>query len=52
MEKEFYLFIGGALAVICIMFGSCMYSESLEEECRLKAIEKGYTAIEIQGICK
>ena len=35
-----------------MLFGACLYSGTLNVECRKAAIEKNMTAIEIQAICK
>jgi hypothetical protein len=52
MDKDVFYFVGIFVLFFGMLFGSMMYDSAIKQECRLKAIEKGYTAIEIQGICK
>jgi len=44
--------LSGFLGFVLIFFGSILISESITNDCRTKAIEKGHTAVEIQAICR
>ncbi len=46
------IMIFGFLGFILMLFGSSLISESIKNDCRTKAIEKGHTAVEIQEICR
>jgi hypothetical protein len=50
--KQTLIFVGGFLVFFGLMFGVSMYSDNIRHECRLKAIEKGLNASEIQVVCR
>ena len=52
MEKDIFYILGILFLFFGMLFGTLMYDSATKQECRLKAIDKGYTAVEIQGICK
>ena len=51
MESDFWKVIGSVVLFFAMMFGALSYSNTLRTQCKLSAIEKGYTAVEIQAIC-
>jgi len=52
-DTKFNLFmVGGFLGCVLMLFGSILISQSITNDCRTKAIEKGHTAVEIQAICR
>jgi hypothetical protein len=40
------------VALFGMLFGTLSYEEKMRVECRMSAMQKGYTAIEIQAVCK
>lgn len=50
--KQMLILVGGFLVFFGLMFGVSMYSDNIRHECRLKAIEKGLNASEIQVVCR
>lgn len=50
--KQTLIFVGGILTFFGLMFLASLHSDSIRHECRLKAIEKGLNASEIQVVCK
>ena len=50
--KETMVLVGGILLFFGMLVFVCGYSEALRADCRLAAINKGYTAVEVQAICK
>lgn len=50
--KESLVFVIGILIFFGMLFGMSLHSDSVRHECRLKAIEKGLNASEIQVVCK
>jgi hypothetical protein len=50
--KESLVFVVGILVFFGLMFAASIISNSLIHECRLKAIEKGMNASEIQVVCR
>jgi len=50
--KQTLIFVVGVLAFVGMMFGASLHSDSIRHECRVKAIEKGLNASEIQVVCK
>jgi hypothetical protein len=50
--KEGILFFAGFLVFVCGMLFTATYEATLRQECRGIAIEKGYTAVEVQAVCK
>lgn len=51
MESDFWKFFIVITAFFAILFGALSYTNNLRTECKLSAIQKGYTAVEIQAIC-
>lgn len=51
MENDFWKVIALVVVFFCIMFGALSYSSNLRTDCKMLGMEKGYSAIEIQGIC-
>jgi hypothetical protein len=51
MENDFWKMILGLIVFFAIMFGALSYSSTLRTECKMLGMEKGYSAIEIQGVC-
>ena len=51
MESDFWKVIVSVVLFFVVLFGSVGYSNTLRTQCKLSAIEKGYTAVEIQAIC-
>lgn len=52
-DTKFNLFmVCGFLGFVLIFFGTILISQSITNDCRTKAIEKGHTAVEIQAICR
>ena len=51
MESDFWKVIGSVVLFFAMMFGALSYSSTLRTECKMTAIEKGYSAVEIQAIC-
>jgi hypothetical protein len=51
MENDFWKFIVGLIVFFGILFGALSYSSTLRTDCKMLGMEKGYSAIEIQGIC-
>ncbi len=51
MEDDFWKVIASVVLFFAMMFGALSYSSTLRNNCKLSAIQKGYSAIEIQGIC-
>jgi hypothetical protein len=50
--KESLVFVVGILVFFGLMFGVSVHSDNIRHECRLKAIEKGLNASEIQVVCR
>ena len=50
--RETALVIGGFLIFFGMLFFTSSYTEHLKKECRLASINKSYTAVEVQAICK
>lgn len=50
--KEHLIWVTGILVFFGMMVFMCVYCATMLEECRLAAIEQGYSAVEIQAICK
>lgn len=50
--KEAFIFVIGALTLIGIMMGAVAYGANLRHDCRLAAMAKQYSAVEIQVICE
>lgn len=50
--KEALIWVTGILAFFGMMVFMCVYCATMQEECRLAAIQQNYTAVEIQAICK
>ena len=50
--RETSLIIGGFLIFFAMLFFTSLYDSSSKADCRLAAIDKGYTAVEVQAICK
>ena len=51
MENDFLKMVVGLVIFFGILFGALSYSSTLRTECKMLGMEKGYSAIEIQGIC-
>jgi hypothetical protein len=51
MESDFWKMIVGLIIFFAILFGALSYSSTLRTECKMLGMGKGYSAIEIQGIC-
>jgi len=51
MGSDFWKVIASVVLFFAMMFGALSYSSTLRTECKLSAIQKGYTAVEIQAIC-
>lgn len=51
MGSDFWKVIASVVLFFIIMFGALSYSSTLRTECKMLGMEKGYSAIEIQGIC-
>ena len=51
MGSDFWKMILGLVLFFAMLFGALSYSSTLRNNCKLSAIQKGYSAIEIQGIC-
>ncbi len=49
--SDFWKVIASVVLFFIIMFGALSYSSTLRTECKMLGMEKGYSAIEIQGIC-
>lgn len=47
------IFVGASAFIVffAMMFGAMMYSESKKTECKVNALQRGMTAIEIQAVC-
>ena len=39
------------IVFFAMMFGAMMYSDSKKTECKVTALQRGMTAIEIQAVC-
>ena len=50
--KESLVWIAGILTFFGMMVFMSVYTATMQEECRLAAIEQNYTAVEIQAISK
>lgn len=50
--KEQLIWAIGILVFFGMMVFMCIYCATMQEECRLAAIQQNYTAVEIQAICK
>ena len=43
--------IMGALIILLGIIAAGVYNEKLQNDCKLAAIQKGYSAVEVQAIC-
>ena len=50
--KQMLIFVGGFILFFAILFATSLQSDSIKHECRLKAIEKGMSASDVQAVCK
>ena len=51
-NSDGFFFFGFLVLFIGAMVFGTIYSATLQQECRLNAIQKGYAAVDIQAICK
>jgi hypothetical protein len=51
-ENDFLVAVIGFVVFFGMFFGVMAYCETAKADCRTAAIQKGMTAIEIQGVCK
>lgn len=51
-NKDALVFVSGLLLFFSMLFGFTTYNDSMRNECRTKAIEKGMAASDIQVVCK
>ena len=49
--KQLLIFVGGFLLFFAALFISTNYAESLTNECKVKGLQAGRPAIEIQAVC-
>lgn len=40
------------IALFGMFFGTLSYEEKMRVECRMSAMQKGYSAVEVQAVCK
>jgi len=52
MDHDLLIIVIGFVVFFGMFFGVMAYCETSKAECRIAAIQKGMTAIEIQGVCK
>jgi hypothetical protein len=52
MDHDLLIIVLGFVVFFGMFFGLCAYSETLKADCLAAAIQKGMTAVEIQGVCK
>lgn len=50
--KQTLIFVCGFILFFSVLFGASLLSDSIKHECRLKAIEKGMSASDVQAVCK
>jgi hypothetical protein len=50
--KQTLIFVGGILVFVGLVFAMSLHSDSIRHECRLKAIERGMIASDVQVVCK
>jgi hypothetical protein len=50
--KDGFLFLTGFLIFVGALSGAAVYEATLRQDCREVAITKGYTAVEVQAVCK
>lgn len=52
MSEELKIFAGVVIAFLLIMVVPLIYLGSVENECKIAALNAGKSAVEIQAICK
>lgn len=50
-SKMGFAAIMGALIILLGIIITGVYNEKLQNDCKLAAIQKGYSAVEVQAIC-
>lgn len=50
-SKMGFAAIMGALIILLGIIIAGVYNEKLQNDCKLAAIQKGYSAVEVQAIC-
>ena len=50
-SKMGFAAIMGALIILLGIIAAGVYNEKLQNDCKLAAIQKGYSAVEVQAIC-
>ena len=51
LDMDILVAAGAFIVFFAMMFGAMMYSESKKTECKVTALQRGMTAIEIQAVC-
>ena len=51
-DHDLLIMVIGFVVFFSMFFGLMAYCETAKVDCRTAAIQKGMTAIEIQGVCK
>jgi hypothetical protein len=49
--KQLLIFVGGFLLFFAALFISMGYTESVTNDCKVKGLQAGRPAIEIQAVC-
>ena len=52
-DLDMDILVGASACIVffAMMFGAVMYSDAKKTECRVVALQRGMTAIEIQAVC-
>lgn len=51
LDMDILVAVVGLIIFFAMMFGAVMYSDSKKTECKVTALQRGMTAIEIQAVC-
>ena len=51
LDMDILVAAGSFIVFFAMMFGAIMYSDSKKTECKVTALQRGMTAIEIQAVC-
>jgi len=51
MDMDILVAVAGLIIFFAMMFGTIVYGDSKKTECKVVALQRGMTAIDIQAIC-
>ena len=51
LDMDILVAAGAFIVFFAMMFGALMYGDSKKTECKVAALQRGMSAIEIQAVC-